>query len=388
MMNFKGTRNAFLAGLMSAAMMLNGCGKTPADIQNSLTAAVTAIETNDTSNFASAIKTIKSDAEKIKDKAEKEGNTEDSYLAKFMNELCLALEDLNEAEIGITGVRGADHAKVIQYIKDIKNDKSDPNKQITPYQEEKAAEFAEQIIQDYLKAIGYLNSSGEHMYIAVKAAGDDTYKDTIDKTTTIAKAIETDIDTYSDDIQEIFDLSPEQMEALKTVSAAQKEEFENALEEISGSSADSVKGKGNSIKQNLNEFIGDFKQGVQSRWDEVRKKVALLAEKAKVGAELRAKEFERYGYEKRLLTARGDTTAMQDANKNIARLNEDIEALMEKYEAVSNAKDVSEYKQWLMDNGYTIEQEVVQSEVMAPETEASGESIIPPFYPDEINGRD
>lgn len=386
MMNFKGTRNAFLAGLMSAAMMLNGCGKTPADIQNSLTAAVTAIETNDTSNFASAIKTIKSDAEKIKDKAEKEGNTEDSYLADFMNELCLALEDLNEAEIGITGVRGADHAKVIQYIKDIKNDKSDPNNQITPYQEEKAAEFAEQIIQDYLKAIGYLNSSGEHMYIAVKAAGDDTYKDTIDRTTTIAKAIEAEIDTYSDDIQEIFDLSPEQMEALKTVSAVQKEEFENALEEISGSSADSVKGKGNSIKQNLNEFIGNFKQGVQSRWDEVRKKVALLAEKAKVGAELRAKEAERKGYEVRLKT--GDAKGKIDARNNINQLDEDIEALMEKYEAVSNAKDVSEYKQWLIDNGYTTNPEVVQSEVIAPETEASGESIIPPFYPDEINGRD
>ena len=387
MMNFKKTRNTFLAGLVAASMALgvSGCGKkTPNDIQVNLTGAVEAIETDNKDNFSSAINTIKKYAEEIRANAEKEGNTEDTYLADFMNELCLALEDLNEAEIGLTGVQGANHAGAIQYIKDIKDDQSDPDKQVSAYQEEKAAEYAENLISDYIKAYAYLNSSGEHMDIAVKGAGDDTYKDTIDRTIAVANAIEVSLDDYYDDIQEIFDLSPEQMDALKTISAEPKEEFEQALEEITGSASDSVKGNGDSFKDKLNSFIERFKQKVQNRWAEVKARVALLTERAKVGVKLREKQAELQGYQARLITARGDRTAIQDANNNIARLDGEIEALKQQFDAVSKAKDTEEYYNWLAENGYT-EQEEVQTEVIAPVADAQGASnnqsgIIPPVY--------
>jgi hypothetical protein len=116
------------------------------------------------------------------------------------------------------------------------------------------------------------------------------------------------------------------------------------------------------ITTNVGEKVGEFKETTADN-------AKLLAEQARIGAELRAKQTEQNGWEIRTKT--GGPKEKVEARKNADQLQDEIDELQKRFDAISSAEDYTAYIKWLEENGYEVPEDEKE-----PSNEGIGEEVV------------
>ena len=155
------TRSAFIA---LAALMV-ACGRNTDDVMENLEGAIIGLENGDTTNVENATNTAEKYIDKIIEKAEKEGNTEERYKAEYMRMLNYAIQNLSEAQKGLIGLKSAESTGVLAMIKEAR-DKIKDSDQENNIKKESAYDLSIGVVEDFIKAVANYNITGELIEIA------------------------------------------------------------------------------------------------------------------------------------------------------------------------------------------------------------------------------
>ncbi len=423
----KFAKSAFIA---LAALMV-GCGRNTDDVMENISGAVTGLENGDTTNVENATNTAEKYIDEIIKKAEKEGNTEERYKAEYMRLLNYSIENLSEAQKGLVGLQSAESTGTFSTIQDarVQNITSDSKNTIKI---ELAEELSRNVLTDYIYTIANFNTTTDLIKIAEECTiNDSTYKTALEGVKSgrqiISSSLFDKLDGYNTKIQKIFDLSADEMKILldmhaepgynsndfeKDIQASveaiveksfnpekekedTKSENDNENEnendsdtkssnESKGSNDSIIQRRLNEIKDKWNIALATFESKINNRIAEITTNVGekvgefkettvdnakLLEEQARIGAELRAKQTEQNGWEIRTKT--GGPKEKVEARKNADQLQDEIDELQKRFDAISSAEDYTAYIKWLEENGYEVPEDEKE-----PSNEGIGEEVV------------
>ena len=336
------------------ASLLIGCGETSEEMIVSLNGAVTAFKTNEMKDFEKTINDLKSKAEKIREKAEQEGNTEDSYKADYIEMLCFALEDIAEAQNGLTGLQGAEHTgafKLIQKVHEASKDQANASN-ISETESKLATQYGEQVLNDYLMVTSNLASSSEFIEIAKESTIEDNEfivaRDNIGE---LWKAIYKEMPYYDNLIQQTFGFTDEQMKDLKQIKAEpgiDSEEYKEGRSDLADSIARGIE----DMKSSLERFAQEFSSSTSEFATNFDKNMKLRLVEITVGALVSGRNMvEQPGWNIEAYTGdspklRADSRKyadeMKQNNEIISRINEELKAITGDENAVSNYEETVE----------------------------------------------
>ena len=346
----KMTRSIFIV----LAALLIGCGATSEEMIVSLNLAVTAFENNKMKDFEGAISDLNSKAEKIREKAKQEGNTEDSYKADYIEMLCFALEDIAEAQNGLTGLQGAEHTGAFDLIKKAHESSKDPAKasNISEIEAKLAIKYGDQVLNDYLMFTSNLLSSGDFIEIAKESTiADNEFIVARDNIGKARDQIDTQKIYYDDLIQQTFGFTDEQMEDLKKIKAEPGKDSEKYKEGRSDL-ADRIARRIEDMESSIERFVQEFSSSTSEFATNFDKKMKLRLIEMTVGALVDGRTMvEQPGWNIEAYTGdspklRADSRKyadeMKQNNEILSRINEELKAITGDENAVSNYEETVE----------------------------------------------
>ena len=369
--NKKNLRNIIIA---LGALILTGCGAVPTseDINTTLDSIKTAVDEGDNDFIESKINQLKEQAKDIRKQAEKDGNYEEQYKAECIEELCLSYEDLFEAQEALNDIKEMEKVGILDMVKDVNTELSNPETApaVSDIRIKQKEEYAEEAFKAYCICKGNINLAKAGLASTKTAKINLPSFDVATQEGTVMLAtIEANIDAYSDFISQTFRLSKEKMEALNTLQAEHgidSKEFRENL--LTGGKKEKGKDKW-SLQEKVDAFINKLKTKTNKLKDTTVDNAKLLAEQARIGAELRAKQAEMQGWKTRIKT--GGPKEKVEAKEMADQLEDEIEKLQKRFDAISSAEDYTAYIKWLEENGYEVPEDEKE-----PSNEGIGEEVV------------